>query len=101
MDSFRYTRHFFLLLTLVCSVLAWQGPAFAQDSEAPAASSININSASAGEIAATLVGIGEKRAEAIVEFREENGPFESLDDLTEVTGVGETTVEKNASRISF
>jgi competence protein ComEA len=48
---------------------------------------ININTASASELTA-LKGIGEAKAKAIVEYREKNGPFKSVDDLAEVKGIG-------------
>ena len=52
------------------------------------AEKININTASAGKLA-TLPGIGTTLAKRIVEFREENGPFQSVDELLKVTGIGE------------
>lgn len=62
---------------------------------------VNINEADAATIADVLVGIGVSRAMAIVEYREENGNFTSLEDLTEVNGVGEATVFNNKDRIRF
>lgn len=55
---------------------------------------INLNSASATELT-RLSGIGPVKAEAIVRFREEHGPFERVDDLTAVRGIGAATLEKN------
>lgn len=49
---------------------------------------IHINTADSAALQA-LPGIGEKRAEAILEYREANGPFSSVDDLTQVSGIGE------------
>jgi competence protein ComEA len=49
---------------------------------------INLNSATAEQLE-TLPGIGEVLASAIVEHRERNGPFASVDDLLEVSGIGE------------
>lgn len=60
---------------------------------------ININQADV-ETLATLNGVGPSKAEAIVAYREANGPFESADQLTEVKGIGPATVEKNADRLS-
>ncbi|WP_353981852.1 ComEA family DNA-binding protein [Salinicola endophyticus] len=54
---------------------------------------VNLNQADA-ETLATLPGIGEVKAQAIVEDRKANGKYESLDDLTRVSGIGETTVAK-------
>ena len=61
---------------------------------------VDVNSATASEIAEAMTGIGLKRAEAIVEFREKNGRFRSLDDLVLVKGIGASTLEKNRERIS-
>lgn len=62
---------------------------------------IDINSAKAEVLAETLTGVGLKRAEDIVAFREDNGPFKSIDDLVLVKGIGASTVEKNRDRISL
>ncbi len=60
---------------------------------------ININSADAVTLT-SLEGIGYSKAEAIVAYREANGPFKTPEDLSKVKGIGERTVEKNAERIS-
>lgn len=52
---------------------------------------VNINEASV-EALTTLPGIGEVKAQAIVDDREANGAYETLGDLTRVDGIGETTV---------
>lgn len=52
---------------------------------------IRINEATIDELI-SLPGIGEKKAEAILQYIESNGPFQSPDDLTEVEGIGEKTV---------
>lgn len=60
---------------------------------------VNVNTASAEELATLLKGIGIKKAQAIVDYREANGPFATIDDLTNVKGIGEATVRNNAGRI--
>jgi competence protein ComEA len=61
--------------------------------------SVNINTDSAEMIAENLSGVGISRAEAIVAYRENYGPFYSAEELTAVRGIGKNTVEKNADRI--
>lgn len=53
----------------------------------PDPSPLNLNAASAEELTA-LPGIGEALAARIVEHREANGPFETVEDLTDVSGIG-------------
>ena len=72
----------FALLLLMTSVGALAAP-------------IDINTADANTLAASLTGIGAAKAEAIVAYREANGPFKNLEELVNVKGVGEKTVEKN------
>ena len=62
-------------------------------SAAAVSNPLDINSASAKELQ-VLPGIGPKIAERIVKYREEHGPFKSLDDLTKVKGIGEKKLEK-------
>lgn len=54
---------------------------------------VNINTADATDLQ-TLSGIGEKRATDIMNYREANGPFKTIDDLDQVSGIGEKTMEK-------
>ncbi|MCY1265979.1 competence protein ComEA helix-hairpin-helix repeat region [compost metagenome] len=70
-------------------------------SEAPQAGKLNINSADAEAFQRELVGIGETKAKAIVQYREQNGPFSSVDDLLEVKGIGAKTLEKNREKLSI
>ena len=63
------------------------------------AAPVNINKAEAQEIADSLAGIGLKKAEAVVAYRAKNGAFKSADDLANVPGIGEKTIEKNRKDI--
>lgn len=60
---------------------------------------VNINTATAAEIQDKLVGIGAKKAQAIVDYREKNGRFLNIEQLTEVSGIGKATLDKNRDRI--
>lgn len=54
---------------------------------------VNINKANEAELM-TLSGIGPAKAQAILAYREENGPFKTIEDLKNVSGIGEKTFEK-------
>jgi competence protein ComEA len=60
---------------------------------------VDINTADAWSLARILQGVGPKKAAAIVDFREKNGPFKSIYDLDEVYGIGPKTIDKNQDRI--
>ncbi|KAB0464068.1 MULTISPECIES: ComEA family DNA-binding protein [Vibrio] len=62
---------------------------------------VNINTATAEELSALLVGVGDKKAQDIVDYRDQNGAFATADDLVSVKGIGEVTVEKNRERIQL
>jgi competence protein ComEA len=63
------------------------------------ASSVDVNSADAGTLAASLKGVGQAKAEAIVAFRAAHGPFRTADDLIQVKGIGEKIVDQNRADI--
>ncbi|OOF82441.1 competence protein ComE [Rodentibacter ratti] len=62
---------------------------------------LNINTATASEIQKSLIGIGAKKAEAIVQYREKYGNFTTAEQLLEVQGIGKATLEKNRDRFTF
>lgn len=61
--------------------------------------SVNINTADAATLDRLLNGVGPAKAEAIVRYRKENGPFKRLEDLERVKGIGPKLLEKNRSVI--
>ena len=63
------------------------------------AGTVNINTADAETLTSELTGIGEKKAMAIIEYRTQNGPFKSAEDLALVKGIGDNTIEKNRENI--
>ena len=60
---------------------------------------ININQADAKTLS-TLKGIGKDRAVKIIEYREKNGPFQKIEDLMKVKGIGKKIFEQNVNVLS-
>lgn len=79
-------RNLLALAALAGCSLAYGGP-------------VNVNTADAETISAELSGIGLARAAAIVAYRKEHGPFRSIEELLNVKGIGERTLELNAENI--
>ncbi|HAT2869863.1 TPA: ComEA family DNA-binding protein [Serratia marcescens] len=115
---FGYRRHVNAALTALLLCLA--GPAAAvEKNEAPMLSTpashggqsvmtkateeaaVSINQATAEQLAATLSGVGLKKAEGIVRYREQNGPFTQVEQLQEVPGIGPALFEKNRTRLKM
>lgn len=61
---------------------------------------ININQADVITLTRVLTGVGPKKAEAIVAYRQQHGEFQSIDDLAKVKGIGPGTLKKNRGRIT-
>lgn len=61
---------------------------------------IDINTATPQMLAEALSGVGMHKAQAIVRHREEHGPFLSIDDLVQVSGIGAKTVERNRDMLT-
>ena len=64
-----------------------------------AAQTVDINTADK-ETLMNVKGIGEKRAEAIIAYREEHGPFQTVDELSDVQGVGQAIVDSNRDQLT-
>tara|TARA_R110000782_G_scaffold112960_1_gene202907 strand:+ start:270 stop:536 length:267 start_codon:yes stop_codon:yes gene_type:complete len=79
-----------ILLTLLLSL-----PLLAFSAEA-----ININTADKEALMSVIKGVGDKKAEAIINYRKENGPFKSIDELTNIKGIGQTTIDKHREMLS-
>ncbi|NOQ89358.1 MAG: competence protein ComEA [Gammaproteobacteria bacterium] len=72
----------------------------AMSAQAPA-EKISINTANAEQIASTMTGVGDSKAQAIVEYRSTHGNYKSLQELENVAGIGAKTVEKNKDKITL
>jgi competence protein ComEA len=79
------------------AVKAAQGSEVAVDDEA----SVSINQADAEQLASVLKGVGLKKAESIVRYREQNGPFTQIEQLQEVPGIGSALFERNRARLKM
>lgn len=92
-----------LKVLLLAVVLVFSAAPFALADDMVAATeqaSVNINTADIDELT-MLKGIGEKKAEAIVAWREEKGPFETVEQLLDVKGIGEATLAENRNQITL
>ena len=89
----RKTRKVLVLLVIVALMFGFYGLGFSQEEK-----KININTATMEELV-ELKHIGENYAQRIIEFREKNGPFEKIDDIMKVKGIGEKIFEVNKDRI--
>lgn len=61
---------------------------------------MNLNTATLEDLQ-TLNGIGPSKAQAILTYREENGPFKTVEDLLQVSGIGEKSLEKIKAEIAI
>jgi competence protein ComEA len=66
-----------------------------------AADRVNINTADAAALDKALLNVGPSKAQAIVDYRKQHGPFKSAEELAMVKGIGLKTVEKNRDRIDL
>ncbi|MFO7550069.1 MAG: helix-hairpin-helix domain-containing protein [Haliea sp.] len=62
---------------------------------------VNINTADAAALAAGLQGVGLSRAEDIIRYRETYGPFGTVEELADVKGIGQVTLDKNRAVITL
>ena len=72
----------------------------ASDAETDAEDTVDLNRAGVEELK-TLRGIGDVLAERIVEYRASHGPFQRVEDLTRVKGIGRVVLEENRSRLTI
>jgi competence protein ComEA len=75
-----------ILIASLLPLMSWAGP-------------VNINTADAATIAKELQGIGLSRAQAIIEYREKNGSFKSVEELRKIKGIGAKVLERNRANI--
>lgn len=76
-----------------CAVLLMAGAVHAGEP-------VDINTANAETLAEAIDGVGIKKARDIVTYRKKNGPFESVDELIEVSGIGRQTVDGSRENLT-
>ncbi|MFK7887252.1 MAG: ComEA family DNA-binding protein [Gammaproteobacteria bacterium] len=81
-----FIRPLLILVSILLSSAALAGP-------------VNINTADAQTLAEELTGVGLKKAQAIVAYREAHGPFDDLADLAAVKGIGVKLLERNRENV--
>jgi competence protein ComEA len=74
------------LIACLMPAITWAGP-------------VNVNTADASALAKELDGIGPAKAQAIVDYRQKNGPFHSPEDLLKVDGIGQRVLDQNRGNI--
>jgi competence protein ComEA len=88
------------MMMAAIAAIALSAPALSAQSKAPApkpaataAAPVNLNTATAEQLA-TIPGVGPKMAERIIDYRQKNGGFKKVEDLMNVSGVGEKSFLK-------
>ncbi len=75
-----------LIVSLIPGAVALAGP-------------VNVNTADVSTIAKELDGIGKAKAQAIVDYRQKNGPYRAPEDLLKVEGIGQKVLDQNRGNI--
>ncbi|GAB3323097.1 ComEA family DNA-binding protein [Haliea atlantica] len=92
------------LLSLVFALFITLSPVPGKAEQAeppPPVTQVNINTADANTLAQQLQGVGVARAQEIIRYREQYGPFASIEELSEVKGIGPATLERNRALITL
>lgn len=88
-----------LLLLAVLALTVVPAPLAAGKAQEGTPDLVNVNTAGLEELV-TLPGIGEAYARRLIEYRKKHGPFERLEDLLNVRGIGDRTLERIRSRVT-
>ncbi len=84
---------------LTCMLLPFKIVAAAETEAIINSTKINLNSAKLDALEHAFKGIGLKRAEAIIQYREAHGPFKSVQDLAQVKGIGSSFVKRHEEEL--
>ncbi len=96
----------FLTSASIASIAAPEAPSptpkapLLMDAAAPSQTTkVDLNGADAATLQKELAGVGEAKAQAIVAYRDTNGPFASVDELLEVKGIGKAILDRNREKL--
>lgn len=96
------------LLTLLILCFIFTSPSYAASEGQPTANkhegitiTVNVNTAGLEELSTLLTGVGEAKAQRIIDYRNEVGLFKTVDEIMNVKGIGPAFIEKNRSRIEL
>ncbi|WP_276921411.1 ComEA family DNA-binding protein [Frischella perrara] len=100
---------YFIVVTLIFLTTNFSLNAFAEsvnhgdtsNNQIEQNATVNINTASVEELARNLNGIGLNKAKKIVEYRDQFGPFVTIEQLKDVSGIGQSILDKNVGKISL
>jgi competence protein ComEA len=88
-----------LALLALLMMISAPGASAAERSGEPQDTIVNVNTAGVEELM-SLPGIGNAYARRVIEYREKYGPFKKVEDLLNVRGIGDTTLEKIRKRVT-
>ncbi|MBU2039654.1 MAG: ComEA family DNA-binding protein [Gammaproteobacteria bacterium] len=95
----QWIKHALFSVCLILGTLSVQAAEISK-SDGNAVKAVNINTATAEQLS-QLDGIGKAKAEAIIVYRQQHGQFKSLDDITQVKGIGKAILDKNRSMLAL
>lgn len=78
---------------------AIKAPLVMGDAASAHSAKVDLNGADAATLQKELAGVGEAKAQAIVAYRDTNGPFSSVDELLEVKGIGKAILDRNRDKL--
>ena len=82
-----FLKYMLVVLILMISAVCFAGP-------------VDINTADVQTLTSVLKGVGPAKAQAIVKYRNEHGPFKTTDDLVLVKGIGDKILQHNKENLS-
>lgn len=95
----RFIAMLFSLFVVTVSVQADTVPKKSTEQQLPLSNKINLNRADLSTLTGSFKGIGKKRAEAIIAYRESHKGFKSIEEFAEIKGFGQRFIDKNREHL--